>query len=97
MVGPAAVRSGSPTPKPYARNLPTERNARLSHETSSAEIPVRRPWRPDRLADTGYAAFGDMVRALLAHYLGTAGDNWHIGGNCDGHKVPGVLVRGYRL
>ena len=25
------------------------------------------PWRPDRLADTGYAAFGDMVRALLAH------------------------------
>ncbi|WP_224392604.1 4-alpha-glucanotransferase [Pseudonocardia sp. ICBG1293] len=25
------------------------------------------PWRPDRLADTGYAAFGDMTRALLAH------------------------------
>ncbi|MFP5073115.1 4-alpha-glucanotransferase [Pseudonocardia nantongensis] len=25
------------------------------------------PWRPDRLADTGYAAFGDMIRSLLAH------------------------------
>ncbi|MEV1294993.1 4-alpha-glucanotransferase [Pseudonocardia sp. NPDC049635] len=25
------------------------------------------PWRPDRLADTGFAAFGDMVRALLQH------------------------------
>ncbi|MFP5022676.1 4-alpha-glucanotransferase [Pseudonocardia phyllosphaerae] len=25
------------------------------------------PWRPDRLADTGYAAFGEMVRALLQH------------------------------
>lgn len=25
------------------------------------------PWRPDRLARTGYAAFGDMTRALLAH------------------------------
>ena len=25
------------------------------------------PWRPDRLSDTGFAAFGDMVRALLQH------------------------------
>ena len=25
------------------------------------------PWRPDRLAETGYAAFRDMVRALLGH------------------------------
>lgn len=25
------------------------------------------PWRPDRLARTGYAAFGDMTRALLSH------------------------------
>lgn len=25
------------------------------------------PWRPDRLADTGYAAFGDMTRSLLTH------------------------------
>ncbi|BBF99435.1 MULTISPECIES: 4-alpha-glucanotransferase [Pseudonocardia] len=25
------------------------------------------PWRPDRLAATGFGAFGDMVRALLQH------------------------------
>lgn len=25
------------------------------------------PWRPDRLAESGYAAFRDMVRALLGH------------------------------
>ncbi len=25
------------------------------------------PWRPDRLAETGYVAFRDMVRALLGH------------------------------
>jgi 4-alpha-glucanotransferase len=36
------------------------------------------PWRPDRLADTGYAAFRDMLRAVLAHAEGLRID--HVAG-----------------
>jgi 4-alpha-glucanotransferase len=36
------------------------------------------PWRPDRLAATGYAAFRDMLRAVLAHADGLRID--HVAG-----------------
>lgn len=36
------------------------------------------PWRPDRLADTGYAAYRDMMRAVLAHADGLRID--HVAG-----------------
>jgi 4-alpha-glucanotransferase len=36
------------------------------------------PWRPDRLADTGYAAYRDMLRAVLAHADGLRID--HVAG-----------------
>ncbi|HWN31790.1 MAG TPA: 4-alpha-glucanotransferase, partial [Pseudonocardia sp.] len=36
------------------------------------------PWRPDRLAATGYAAFRDMLRAVLAHADGLRLD--HVAG-----------------
>jgi 4-alpha-glucanotransferase len=36
------------------------------------------PWRPDRLAETGYAAYRDMLRALLTHADGLRID--HVAG-----------------
>ena len=36
------------------------------------------PWRPDRLAETGYAAYRDMLRALLGHADGLRID--HVAG-----------------
>jgi 4-alpha-glucanotransferase len=36
------------------------------------------PWRPDRLAETGYAAYRDMLRALLSHADGLRID--HVAG-----------------
>ncbi|WP_245607272.1 4-alpha-glucanotransferase [Pseudonocardia spinosispora] len=36
------------------------------------------PWRPDRLAETGYAAFRDMLRAVLSHADGLRID--HVAG-----------------
>jgi 4-alpha-glucanotransferase len=36
------------------------------------------PWRPDRLADSGYAAYRDMLRAVLAHADGLRID--HVAG-----------------
>ena len=36
------------------------------------------PWRPDRLADTGYAAYRDMMRAVLSHADGLRID--HVAG-----------------
>ncbi|HMA46164.1 MAG TPA: 4-alpha-glucanotransferase, partial [Frankiaceae bacterium] len=56
------------------------------------------PWRPDRLAETGYAPFRDMVRAVLRRGGGLRVDHvmglfrlWWVPGGC--HASEGTYVR----
>ena len=49
------------------------------------------PWRPDRLAATGYAALRDMLRAVLSHADGLRID--HVAGLWRLWWIPPVTVR----
>ena len=64
-LGAAATRS--PAASPSAR--------RRTSSTSSARTGRQPPWRPDRLAELGYAPFRDMVRTVLATPAGMRVDH----------------------